>query len=770
MTQHTEPSGVVVRLSPGSAVLSHPYQYPHREKAATEIGNRTGDGALLDYWQILRRRKLRLTLIALLGGLAGLLLTVPQTPIYQAKATLEVQALNENFLNMGAVNPTASGPSYIPEYDVQTQVKVLQSNSILKGAFARMNIGSRALPADVQVSALWKAFGARAKPVSNQELAFDAAVQNLRVRARPNTRLVEILYDSADPAYAADFVNALAAETIDRNLQTRWETAQYTSEWLTRQMEDLKRKLEKSEVSLQSYARSVGLAFMGEKDNLAEQKLRQVQDELSRAQADRIAKQSRYELAVNASVEALPEVLDDTGLKDYQGKLTELRRQMADLSASFTPAFPKIKRVEAEIKVLESARDKARTNVVDRIRNEFDAARRRERLLVADYENQLRLVSSQAAAVGNYNIFKGEVDTERQLYESMVQRVKEAGVASALRASSVHIVDAAEPPNKPYKPSIALNTFLGLLSGVFLGIGYIVVRERADRSIQEPGDTALYLEASELGVIPSSKSDLNSNGKRVTQTASLSTALNESTIVPDHPEVTFWNREPSALSESFRAILTSILFSGHNGHRPRIIVLSSPNPGEGKTMVVSNLAIALARANMRVLVVDGDLRRPRLHDIFGVDNKYGFSDVLMWRGKELPPLNAQETSVPGLLVLPGGTSDDTNLLYAQRLPELMAQVRREFDLVLVDTPPMLQMPDARVLARHADAVVLVVRSRRTTRDAALMAWRRFQDDRATVLGTILNDWDPRNSSAYGYEKYYERYRPYRPNKSRFLKK
>ena len=757
-----EPDRGLTRLCSGTSGLSLPYQC--LEGSATDDSDRARAGAVLDYWQMIRRRKVTLLLISFLGGLAALLLTLPQTPVYQAQVSLEVQPLNEDFLNMRDVNPTASGASYTPEYDIQTQVRVLQSNSILKGALVRMNLGSRALPSEVRLPALEKVLGSNAKPVSKEEPALATAKRNLRVRARPNTRLLEILYDSSDPAYAADFVNALAAETIERNLRTRWETAQHTSEWLTRQMEDLKRKIEKSHEGLQNYAQSAGITFMGEKDNLAEQKLRQFQDELSRAQADRIAKQSRYELAANASIEALPEVLDDVGLKEYQAKLADLHRQLAELSSSFTAAFPKIKRVEAEISAIEAVRDKARTNVVDRIRNEFDAACRRERLLAADYEKQLRLVSSQSAAVSHYNILMGEIDSERQLYGSMVQRVKEAGLASALRASIIHIVDAAEPPKKPYKPNRTLNTALGLLSGVFFGIGYIIMRERADRSIQEPGDTALYLGASELGVIPSTKSDLHGNAKRISQTVSPGTALSENTLVPNHPEMEFWNRGPSPLAESFRAILTSILFSSHNGDRPRVIVLSSPNPGEGKTMVVSNLAIALARASMRVLVIDGDLRRPRLHDIFGVENQNGLSDGLMCRGKELPPLSLRETSIPGLLVLPSGTSEDTNLLYTRRLPELIAQLRREFDMVLIDTPPMLHMPDARLLARYADAVVLVVRSRRTTRDAALIARQRFMEDGTKVLGTILNDWDPWNSSAFGYEKYYERY-PYRRTKA-----
>lgn len=763
MNQTVEPNGGLAPLPPGAAGLWR--RYPYLEGSSTDATERTGGGTVADYWQILRRRKAMLLLVILLGGLTALLLTLPQTPMYQAKASLEVLPVNENFLNMREVNPTASEPSYTPEYDVQTQVNMLQSYSTLQATVARMDILNRPLPAEVRPALVQKVLGTAPKPATKEELALAAAERNLRVRARPNTRLLEIRYDSSDPDYAAAFVNALTAETIERNLQSRWASAQHTSEWLTRQMMDLKQKLEQSEARVQSYGRSVGFAFTGEKDNLSEQRLRQIQDQLFRAQADRILKESRYELATSASPEALPEVLDDPGLKEYQAKLTDLGRQLAELSSSFTSAFPKIKKVESEIAVVRAAQDAARRNIVDRIRNEYDGARRGERLLSVEYEKQLRFVSSQAAEVSRYNILKGEADTERQLYQNMVQRVKEASLASALRASNIQVIDAARPPKEPYKPNTVLNTALGLLSGVFLGTGYVVMRERSDRRIREPGDSAVYLETSELGVIPCARSDRYSKVRRVSQTLSLTTRAPESAATPNHPDVMFWRRELSALAESFRAVLTSLLFSGRNGGRPKVIVLSSASPGEGKTLVTSNLAIALARANMRVLVIDGDLRKPRMHEIFGVDNRSGLSDVLRCRSAELPNISVQETSVPGLLVLSSGSNADTDLLYSEHLPELVARLRRQFDMILIDTPPMLHMPDARVLARHADAVVLVVRSRRTTKDAALIARQRFAEDGTTVLGTILNDWDPRSSSAYGYEKYDDHYRPYKRTKA-----
>ena len=462
-------------------------------------------GGLLDYYRILRRRKGALVLISFLGALAGLLFTFPQTPVYQARTTLEIQGMNENFLNLGNLNPNVEGSnSYYPEYDIQTHVRIIQSRSLLDRVTAKLQADHSPLVIpDSRFDAWRKTLGlAPAKIVSARETALAQASASLKVRAQANTRLVEISCDSANPRLAADFANTLTAEFIEQNLDARWKSSQHTGEWLTRQLEDHKIKLEKSEDGLQSYARATGLLFTAEKDNIAEQRLKQLQEELSRAQADRISRQSRFEMASSASAESLPDVLDNASLKDVQSKLTDLRRQLAELSSSLTPAHPRVKKVQAQIVTLESALDRERGNIVRRIRNDYDAARRREKLLATDYANSARLMTGQADKVAHYNILKREVDTNRQLYDNMLQRVKEAGIASALRATNIRVVDPAQTPEAPYKPGLVMNTALGLLSGLFFAVVFVVMRERADRSIQDPGETTLYLNVNELGIIP----------------------------------------------------------------------------------------------------------------------------------------------------------------------------------------------------------------------------------------------------------------------------
>ncbi len=731
-----------------------PARYQYVEMQQPEAVNGPGSGGLVDYWRMLCRHKGAMFLFAVCGVLAAVLFSLPQTPVYQAKTTLELLDINENVLNTRDLDPTAGTASSSPEFNIQTQVKLLQSETLVALALDKIEKDQpQELAEQTSRFSEWrKALGlGHPGQAPTDEALVRRARENLKVTALARTRLVEVRYDSPDPKLAADFLNVLGQEFIDQQVEVRWNTTQRTGEWLSKQIQELKIKLEKAEDELQQYARTTGLMFTSEKDSVAEEKLMQVQAALSAAQAERASKQSQYELVATAAPESLPQTLDDRALADYQAKLTDLRRERAELTSTLTPEHYKVQRVDAQIATLEAAFSQQRANVVARIRNEYEAAQRRETLLAGSFAAQAKVVSDQSARAVHYNILKREVDTNRQLYEGMLQKVKEYGIASAMRASNVRVVDAATPPVLPYKPNYPINSALGLMSGLFLGVMFVVIRERADRSIQSPGDTSYYLDVPELGTIPSASAarGLLTYRHRDARTAEKSVELGTS------------GRSMSPLAESFRAALTSILFIGTNGDRPRTIVLTSANPGEGKTTVACNLGLALAEINRRVLLIDGDMRKPRLHDIFGIANDWGLSDLL--RGDAPPDGSAgfvYETEHRGLYILPAGSGcgSAANLLHSERTPEMLKRFREEFDAVLIDTPPMLNMPDARVLGRSADGVILVVRSGQTTRDMAQAAAQRFGEDGTRVIGTILNDWNPKTlpNGYYGYYKGYDK--------------
>jgi capsular exopolysaccharide synthesis family protein len=295
------------------------------------------------------------------------------------------------------------------------------------------------------------------------------------------------------------------------------------------------------------------------------------------------------------------------------------------------------------------------------------------------------------------------------------------------------------------------NTLLGLLTGIFLGVVLVVFLERADRTIQEPGDAPFYLGVPELGIIPSESVE---NRRAVIARVG----------APDSSEsagLMVMQRKSSAMAEAFRSTLTSILFAGEDGQCPQVLVISSSAPREGKSTLSSNLAVALAEIHKRVLLIDADLRRPRMHHIFEVDNETGLVDLLRRREPLQGHLNGSvsPTAVPNLSLMPSGQAGhgDPTLLHSRRIAEVVDQARKEYDVVLIDTPPMLTMADARVIARYTDGVILVTRANQTSRDAIRDGFRRFTEDGTRVIGTILNDWNPKKSGRYGYYKYYGKY-------------
>ena len=716
-------------------------------------------------------------LFAIAGTLAAVLITMQLTPIYQARATLELQGINENFLGMKGADPTVDLPDY-SDGIIQTQIKIIQSNSLLKRVIPKLSM-SEGKPSSEPASRLaaWrKTLGLpEAKPETAWQQAVNYAAGHFMVKASDNTRIIEITCDSPDRHVATDFVNTLSTEYIEQNLESRWNTSQHTGDWLTKQLEGLKVKLERSEDQLQAYAQQTGLMFTSEKDSVSEDRLRQLQQELLKAESDRVMKQSKYELSMTATPEALPEVLDDPALKDYGSRLSDLRRQYAELTSTSTPAHYRVQKVQAQIAELLKGIERERGNVVKRIKTEFESAQRREDLIRNDYASQTKLVTNQSAKAIHYGILKREVDTNRQLYDSMLQKVKEAGITAAMKASNVRVVDPADPPLFPYKPNPFRNAIMGLLGGLVAGMAFVFMRERVDRSIQSPGDAQAYLNLPEFGVIPSSQADI---GRRLygTPRGKPSTKLldadkgengngNGNGSGREVLELAMLKRTPSLMAESFRSTLTSILFSNHNGgEHPRLIVMTSPSPSEGKTTVLSNLGLAMAETHRRVLLIDADLRRPRLHDIFDISNGYGLRDIL--DSKELIERTVAraivKTDTPGLWIMPSGspTSSVSTLLHSAQLPNLLHYLKQQYDAVLIDTPPMLHMPDARILARLADGVILVIRAGKTTRDTAQLASQRFFEDGTQVLGTILNDWNPKNKTNYGYQNYESGYHEY----------
>jgi capsular exopolysaccharide synthesis family protein len=635
----------------------------------------------LEHLATLRRNWKPVLSAILASAAAAFLVSSLETPIYHARATLEVEGITDNLLKAQDGNPNFGADTEV--MDIQTQIRIMQSETLLARAKARMG-------------------------TVTDPNAMRMAEQTLVVRLAGQTRIIELFADSTNPQVAAAFVNSLAEESIDQHVDARWRGTEQAAAKLKFALEDMRAKFERSEDALQAYARESGLIVTADRSSPTDEKLREIQAELSRAQADRVSRESHWESVKPFSGLELVPMLQDPTISGANEKLNDLRRQMAELGATYTPDYPKVKRVQAQIEALNAQVLTEVAGTRDRLRMEFQQARRREDLLAADYQAQATQVSFEAARRVHYDLLKGEVDSTRTLYDAMFSRVKQATIAAALRGSNMRVLDAARPAAQPYRPRIGQAVLLGALAGVFFGFVFVFGREQSNRTVQGPGDLQLLLDIPEFGAIASSKSAL--------------------------------------YEDSCKAILASILFSAPLG-KARVLVVTSANPGEGKTTISVNLARALAAVGRRVLLVDGDLRCPRLHHLMDLPITTGMADLLACPGPLAPSqvdASLHRAGLPHLAFLSAGNArtEASDLLYSPRLKELFEFSRNNFDIVLIDTPPMLQIPDARVMGQAADAVLMVVRAGKTTREAALAVRQRLAEDGTTITGGVLNDWNP----------------------------
>lgn len=727
---------------------------PQREELGREVfvvpPPTTADSAS---WSELRdmlgRSKGRFALAIVLGLAVSQGVNMLQTPVYRSEASLEVQGLNENYLNLRDVDPTAPlSPQTMDSY-IQTQVEILQSPALIERVADKLKLEERSefsnRPSRVETLARQAQLpiGPALPP---KDYAVREASDKLRVQQVRQSRMIRVSFDSTDPNLAADFVNSLLAEYDTQSLETRWQTSTQTRELLDTQLSDLKTRLENSEYALQSYARENGLLFTKDRDSVAEERLRQIQSELSRAQADRIARQSQFDMATSSSPDSLPATLDTTALQAYRAKLTDLQRERAELSATYQPENFKVARVQAQIEQVEAAIRNEVKDVRGRVSNDYQASVSREHQLGVEYGQQARVLADQSTKAVRYNILLREVESNRGLYDGMLQKVKDARIASAIRASNVRAIGKAEPPSAPYRPNVPLNLAVGLFLGVSVAVGSTLMRGRADLPVRAPGEMATLLNVPELGAIPRvSKHSISGHV----------TPLLGGGTDHDQVELITYEQKLSNVSESFRNTLASIVLPGP-ASAPQVLVVTSAGAMEGKTTVACNLAIALAEIGRRVLLVDADMRSPRLQSVFNISNTWGLSDLLHDTSavEDLPDSAlVKTTQVQRLSVLPSGppSKEFYRLMHSDATTALFRRLRRTYDHIIIDAPPLLYFADARVLGRRADGAVLVVRANQTARNTVTAAMQRLQSDGVPIIGAILNDWDPQvTGTAYGY--------------------
>ncbi len=481
----------------GTAIeLSHPI-----------AGNRPRPEASVNYSALLRRH--RNAVAAIVGGtlLLSVLYTLVAPKVYKSEVILEVMGINQDFMNSKEVDPTSNqvtGDQYI-----ETQTKLLKSPPVVRrtaevlgpkvpGAIA----GGQGLIGTVRE---WIGEPAAVTPAQGEAVILQM-LDDAKVKVDGTSDLISLTVLGPEPQLTADTANTLTQQFIEQAQDARGSSAGDTNKFLTAQLTDARKKLQDSENDLQNYARQTGIVIPSDsQESVAADKLRQIQTDLAKAEADEADTQAQVEVSHNNPSEAMPQVLDDPTLRDNRARLADLRRQLSDLSVTLTPANYKIQQLKAQIADLEQQSAHQRANIIKRLGVANSATARRKQLLTQAYNQQMGVVSDQSVKEVRYNILKKEVDANRDIYQSMLQRVKEASIVAALRSSDVRVVSPGSVPTSPYRPSFALNLSLGLLLGLTFSTCYILLRERNDASLRSPGQSVKHLNVPELAVIPSAR-------------------------------------------------------------------------------------------------------------------------------------------------------------------------------------------------------------------------------------------------------------------------
>ncbi len=692
--------------------------------------------SLHDVWKILHANRVTIFSVMALGLAAALVYNYITPPVYRSTATLQIDREAPSFANISET--TAPQFPEHPDY-LETQYKVLQSRSLARRVMVELELTR--LPELVhgvdpdELDVL-----AHGEP---HPAALQGFQRRLSVRPSKGTRLVEVSYDSVDPELAPRVVNRLSELFIDRNLEARWQATQKASEWLEQQLASLEEKLQASESALQKYALAHSILFVEERKDITTEKLAQLEQQLTAAEAERVDKQSLALLVEDVVRRGgdLPGSLGSQAYHNLQAELAKLRRELSRLLVTFSDGYPAVQRTRGEIAQIEAAIEAERKRLLAAVQEDYQVAQNREGLLREASLSQRGRVNRISDDFIQYNLLKRDAETNRELYEGLLQRMKEAGVAAGLRASNIAVLDPAERPLLPHRPNKLLNSLAGLSGGLLLGVALAFVRDQLSTVVRTPEEVERVTRLPLLAVVP-----------RTRRPATRKLLTRPVDGVGAEAAMVRWDPEQN-LSEAYRALRSSVLIGWDESMRR--ILLTSAQPQEGKTTVSLNLACSLAQLGRKVLLIDADMRRPDCHHQLGLDALPGLHGCL--RGEDELAEAIRPTTIGGLSLLPAGkaTDDAADLLHSPRLARLLDEAAERFDHVVIDSPPSLTLPDSRTIARYVEGLVLVV-SDKTERASLTRTKQSFDDAGVRFLGFVMNRVDL-GRPEYGYYRSYGYY-------------
>lgn len=704
---------------------------------------------LLDYLLVLRKHQWLITFFLLAVVSIVTIATFRTQPIYEATARVEIDRDTPAPFRF---NEADQGGDYgdLEDYIV-TQSKILQSETLAMQTVRSMGLdhlpqfGGRPGKAD-------KPAPEGSDASLRRPAALGAFLGGLTIKRVPNSRLLDVTFETTDPVLAAKVVNAHLNNFIEQNFRSRFEAATQASNWMAGQLNEMKIKVENAEDARLEYERDNQIWTIDEKSDISSEKLGELEKELTQAQAQRIEKEAVYQLAQSGNYDAIAAVRESAVIQDILKQQTTLSAQYTDAVSQYGPKFPKVLRIQAQLKDLDELINREKLNIGNQVEADYRGARQRELLLKEALDEQRAEVNKTAEKLVQYSILKREADTNKQLYDGMLQKLKEAGITAGLRSSNIRVVDPALIPSYPSRPNKTRNILLSIMVGFLGGVGLALLREYLDNTVKTPDDIETLARLPSLAVVPALS---NSSGKRRGRFSKLlKTAV--VTSKEGRAELISHNMPQSQMSEAFRALRTSLLLSQAD-HPPQVILMTSALPREGKTTAAVNLAVTLAQLGDKTLLVDADLRKPGINRALSlVDGKHAGLSSYLAGVSSLDLITVPHPAISNLEAIPTGPipPNPADLLSSRRLTELIGELRGRYKFVVIDSPPIMAATDAVILSVLVDGVLMVVRSGETPKEAFTRTRDLLVGVKCHMLGVVLNAVDASSPDYYYSYRYY----------------
>jgi succinoglycan biosynthesis transport protein ExoP len=680
------------------------------------------------YWHMLLKHRW-VVLSCIVGALAlGLAITLLTTPVYHAEITLKIDREPDRIVNSQDVAPRESMTS--SEEFFQTQYGLIKSRALAASVVDRLGLSTSPHFLGIMGVKVPQS-GPGSTMADRRRLAINSFQKNMTVTPVRGSRLVKIGFDSPDAALAATIANSVGDEFIQSNLTSRYNASGYARSFLEKMLVETKEKLEASERAVSDYATKEGIVNVqpttenstsSGTQSLAVNSLVALNNALATARGERIKAEQRYKQSVSADAASLPEVLQNPTIQQLNQTRGKLNADYAEKSKIYKENWPDLVSLRQRINEVDDQIKSSMRDVQASLKVNYDVALSQEKSFEAQVSKQQGATLDMGQRSIQYGILQREADTNRTLYDGLLQRYKEIGVTGGIASNNISVVDPAETPRIPAKPNPLLNMALAALVGLGLGVMAALIFELMDESIATPEDLQNKIGLPLLGSVP--------------KLAKGQVPL-DSLADPRSP-----------FSEAYYSIRTALQFSTGQG-APSSMLITSSRPSEGKSTTALAIARNFASIGMKVLLVDGDMRNPSMHRHMGIENTRGLSNLLTGSMSVLEASHA--TDVPGLSFIPCGPlpPNPAELLASEQLQRFIAQATKDFGLVVIDGPPVMGLADAPALAAATAGTIFVVEARGTRRGLAKTAIQRLLLGRARLLGGVLTKFDAKRAS-YGY--------------------